>query len=540
MKKISAILIFALAFLMRFYGFFWDEGYHFHPDERMLILVAERIDFFKNLNPNFFNYGSLPIYLLKGSSQLIDLVFKTNLANYQGMLVVGRSLSIVSDLITLIIVYRISSLLFEKHKHVKLISLLTLFSYTLSFFPIQNSHFFVVDVFLNLFVCLTAYSILKYLKKPKTATLFLMAVAFAAALTVKITALVILPLIILFIFLTSPKKIVANGLFFLSTALVFSFIFMPYAFLNFPRFIFEVKNQLQMNIDAYVFPYTLQYVGTTPYLYYVKNIFFWGMGPILSLLSLYGAIMLLREQSYKKNVSKNLVFVLVFFYLFYFLLIGRSAVKFMRYLLPLYPFLAIMAGYGLLKFSKNRLSLLLLLSAMFLWSMTFVNIYTHRHTRLEASRWIAVNIPPGSTLAVEHWDDLLPVYDTEKYSFVTLNLYDRPDDAKNKWLDVEKKLSESDYLIIASNRLYTPLIKLGDCQRYQPCYPKTKEYYDKLFSGKLGFEKIAEFVAYPYLNLGPWRWQIKDDWADESFTVYDHPKIMIFKKSDLADCPGKL
>jgi hypothetical protein len=460
MKKISAILIFALAFLMRFYGFFWDEGYHFHPDERMLILVAERIDFFKNLNPNFFNYGSLPIYLLKGSSQLIDLVFKTNLANYQGMLVVGRSLSIVSDLITLIIVYRISSLLFEKHKHVKLISLLTLFSYTLSFFPIQNSHFFVVDVFLNLFVCLTAYSILKYLKKPKTATLFLMAVAFAAALTVKITALVILPLIILFIFLTSPKKIVANGLFFLSTALVFSFIFMPYAFLNFPRFIFEVKNQLQMNIDAYVFPYTLQYVGTTPYLYYVKNIFFWGMGPILSLLSLYGAIMLLREQSYKKNVSKNLVFVLVSFYLFYFLLIGRSAVKFMRYLLPLYPFLAIMAGYGLLKFSKNRLSLLLLLSAMFLWSMTFVNIYTHRHTRLEASRWIAVNIPPGSTLAVEHWDDLLPVYDTEKYSFVTLNLYDRPDDAKNKWLDVEKKLSESDYLIIASNRLYTPLIKL--------------------------------------------------------------------------------
>ena len=30
-----------------------------------------------------------------------------------------------------------------------------------------------------------------------------------------------------------------------------------------------------MNSDAYIFPYTLQYVDTTPYIYYLKQIFLW-------------------------------------------------------------------------------------------------------------------------------------------------------------------------------------------------------------------------------------------------------------------------
>ncbi|HRN71473.1 MAG TPA: hypothetical protein PLS49_09955, partial [Candidatus Woesebacteria bacterium] len=99
-----------------------------------------------------------------------------------------------------------------------------------------------------------------------------------------------------------------------------------------------------------------------------------------------------------------------------------------------------------------------------------------------------------------------------------------------------EKLQRTDYIIIASNRLYTPLQRLKDCKgNTDRCYPKTAEYYQKLFNEKLGFTKVAEFTSYPRIPLGPWTFEIIDDTADESFTVYDHPKIMIFRKINRAE-----
>ena len=120
-------------------------------------------------------------------------------------------------------------------------------------------------------------------------------------------------------------------------------------------------------------------------------------------------------------------------------------------------------------------------------------------------------------------------YNSEKYTFESLTLYDLPDN-EDKWAKINNKLSRSKYLIISSNRLYIPLTKLKDCNKYLSCYPKTAKYYDDLFSEKRGFKKEAEFTSYPFIKLGKFKLEIKDDTADESFTVYDHPKVMIFKK----------
>ncbi len=58
-------------------------------------------------------------------------------------------------------------------------------------------------------------------------------------------------------------------------------------------------------------------------------------------------------------------------------------------------------------------------------------------------------------------------------------------------------------------------------------YPMTILYYQLLFSGKLGFERIAEFTSYPTL----FGIQFPDQVAEESFSVYDHPRVQIFKKT---------
>src|SRR3990172_5543225 len=85
-------------------------------------------------------------------------------------------------------------------------------------------------------------------------------------------------------------------------------------------------------------------------------------------------------------------------------------------------------------------------------------------------------------------------------------------------------------------------------------YPLTTRFYTQLFNGSLGYTKIAEFTSRPnlpipgiHLCLTPpdTRYgeiafssqecplpgiSFVDDYSDETFTVYDHPNILIFKK----------
>jgi hypothetical protein len=52
-------------------------------------------------------------------------------------------------------------------------------------------------------------------------------------------------------------------------------------------------------------------------------------------------------------------------------------------------------------------------------------------------------------------------------------------------------------------------------------------FYDALFAEQLGFEKVADFEVRPGL-LGV---RLDDGGAEETFWVYDHPEVMIFRRS---------
>src|SRR5262245_24368272 len=72
------VLMLFLALVLRLYGIDWDQGALFHPDERAILMKVEQLkvpswqqlrdllDAEKSpLNPHWFSYGSLPLYLLK-------------------------------------------------------------------------------------------------------------------------------------------------------------------------------------------------------------------------------------------------------------------------------------------------------------------------------------------------------------------------------------------------------------------------------------------------------------------------------------------
>lgn len=626
MKRTILFFILLLAFGLRIYGLNWDEERHFHPDERALIMVADKIHLFDQMNPNFFNYGSLPIYLLKGTAQGLDSLLNIRLyANYDGLLAVGRWLSVFSDMITLFFVCKIANLITgwlgsykktQDSRNSNLFPLFAVFFYSVMFFPIQNSHFFVVDVFLTTLTTILVYLFLLYLQhdyryKKKfieidrnLLKLIVIGTVYGAMMATKVSSLVFLPVIFLGISIPfileiiNKKKLIEMSSIFLKLVISFfifllvAFIsfafFMPYAFIEWERFIRDVTAQITMNGNPYIFPYTLQYVGTTPYFYYLKNMFLYGVGPFISILAMIGLfvvvyrvistmldgsllkkffdkLFILLPQTWLRRASKTMkehknklkgnakysisniqLLILSFFllfYLFYFSILGRSAVKFMRYMLPLYPFIAILAGYGIVTIYKHISKRTIYFNYFIIgyvllvigYSAMFVNMYSYKNTRITATEWMMKNLPIGSVLGVEHWDDRLPVYGGERFRYEELGLYELPDD-ETKWNMMREKLNRVDYIILASNRLYVPLQKLTDCNKYKKCYPLTAQYYQDLFSGRLGFTRIADFHVYPTVPFSELLFDqpvgIDDQGADESFTVYDHPRVMVFGRTN--------
>jgi len=157
----------------------------------------------------------------------------------------------------------------------------------------------------------------------------------------------------------------------------------------------------------------------------------------------------------------------------------------------------------------------------------------------------------GSTQALETtWDDPLP-YSLQGFSvFDYINgLYRTELNFEMYWDDNQEKrerfywiLDQADYLFISSNRQW------GTTVRVPERYPLTTAYYRALigcppekevfwcyavaepdqFSSEIGFELVETFQSDP--NLGPVRFN--SQFAEEAFTVYDHPKVLIFKKTD--------
>ena len=73
---ILAISVFG--FLLRLLGLNWDQGNLFHPDERQLLMISQRLSI-NDLDPGWYNYGTIPLYILEifsfGMEELNNLRF---------------------------------------------------------------------------------------------------------------------------------------------------------------------------------------------------------------------------------------------------------------------------------------------------------------------------------------------------------------------------------------------------------------------------------------------------------------------------------
>ncbi|HEX9373315.1 MAG TPA: DUF2298 domain-containing protein [Roseiflexaceae bacterium] len=345
-----------------------------------------------------------------------------------------------------------------------------------------------------------------------------------------------------------------------------------------PRFIDNITTIGGYVSGALDSPPSQQWAGRTPFLFPLQNMILWGMGLPLGLaawIAWAAAGVQMARAAWAgwsgagwQLLRQRLVHLLPWSWIaFYFAWQGGQFGMTMRYYLLLYGLLALFAAWGLIRIADCRLQiadwaqkkstiynlqsairwvpLLVVVAGTLCWAYAFTRIYTRPHSRITASRWIYEHIPAGSTLTAEQWDDTLPLSIDGRRAFrdpgspqsdgfyYNVQMFPYAEDDQTKYTGyigqdgkfvpgLFDQLDQADYIVLSSNRVY------GSATRMPMRYPALTRYYHYLFSGELGFEQVADIASYPTLFGIP----IPDQGAEEAFSVYDHPRVLVFHKTE--------
>ena len=436
-----------MGILFRFVGIRWGDFQYLHPDERFLIWVGSDIQLISTpaevlgtppntannpwrvsptytypdckdwggyfdascspLNPNnrghsFYVYGTLPMFVTRYVTQ-----WWYGHSGFNEMTVVGRELSALVDIFSIILVYAIGKRAFKKP-----VGLLAAAFYAFTVLNIQQSHFFTMDTFFNFFTLLAIYFAVRVtLVKHEPATVqpngadtpeplsaeaedngqseplssrllalikhpyFVYSIAFGIALGCAVASKLsaapvafVLPVAFGVIVWRKPaqerSRWLMNAILYLGTAafvsiLVFR-ILQPYAFLGpgffglrpNPQWVANIKEQRSQAAGDIDFPPSLQW-ARRPIWFSAQNMVEWGLGIPLGVLAFAGFLWAgwrMLKGDWQRHV------VLWLWGGFYFVWQSTMFNPTMRYQIPTYPILAIYAGWGLVELWNLRRS----------------------------------------------------------------------------------------------------------------------------------------------------------------------------------------
>lgn len=542
--------------------------------------------------PTKFTYGHFPLYLgvLTGEAlhrltpvaerlpvpdRLVQQMAEAN-QSCGGVAVAGRLLIALLDTLTILFLFLLGRRIYGDAA-----GLLAAAFYAFTAQAIQLSHFFAMDPASTTFTVLAVLGAVAMVQDRSWRAVFLTGLGMGLAISSKFSALPILaaPFVATAIVFwqerTGDGRPAVRMLFGLPVALLVAFLAFfvtsPYAVLDWGNFVqATLVEQGQMVRGIADFPFTRQYRNTTPYLYFIQQQVAWGLWWPLGLLALAGTFWAAAKVFLGRSRAGELI---VWSWLLpYFGLTGAFLAKFNRYMIPVLPFVLLFAAgliwtlwkttggraetvdepatgaegqlvahpvssgkrlVGLTRSFAVLLAVIGIAGGLF-WSLAYVNgVYNQEHPWITASRWIAENVPNGSVILCEQWDDCLPTHvpgePAVNQANATLRRIDwgpYEEDTAEKFEILKSKLRQADYVVYSSKRIYDSVDELPER------YPMTNRYYQLMFSGQLGYELVREVETYPRL----WGLAFPDKQADESWSLYDHPQVSIFKKvRDLSD-----
>jgi YYY domain-containing protein len=572
-----------------------------------------------NKGYGFFVYGTLPIFIVRVVAQFADKFNQVarlwtvapdvprGLVGYDGVHLVGRALSGLFDLGCVLLIYVVGRRLYGRR-----VGLLAAALLAFAVLPLQQSHFFTVDTFGTFFALLTFYFAVRVAQGGERGrrgggwgSYVALGASLGASLACRINLAPLAGIALLAAgvrvwddwhraplagdkgprdghWLSTILQATLFRLFLMGIVTIAVFrVAQPYAFGGTSLLDFSLSAQWRDNMRTISqlisgdadYPPGHQWASRTPFVFPFVNMVVWGLGLPLGLTAWAGWALatwqLIRGMTDRPDGRVVRMHILPVAWIGgMFLWQGLQYVQSMRYLLPIYPLLAMMAAWLLFwlvdrafEFKRSNVRtvrpepaegskrpnvqtmsryapgiayglMALVLIGTMLWGWGFLAIYRRPLTRITASEWIYDNVLPGSVIANEHWDDGLPLRIAGKDAFGSfgykglstssdgsMQMY--AEDVPEKREQLYQWLNEADYIVLSSNRLW------GSIPRLPMRYPMTTLYYKLLFEGKLGFEQVLRVTSFPTI----FGIQFDDTKAEEAFSVYDHPEVRIFRKT---------
>ncbi len=526
-RRLWLIALVAFAAVVRLIGINWDDRHFFHPDERAIAFAIERISFFPELqlDPDFFAYGSFPFYVNRAISSALGLI-NSEWGRYAQIIHNGRALSGVIGVLTVLLTYLMGTRLYGRR-----VGLLAGFLLAACPLHVQNSHYITTDVFLTFLVLLTLFFAVQLSQRGWTRDYIYTGIGIGLAVATKFSALPLLaPFGVACLVRVAVERrffpIVGKALLAVLAVGSAFFIGQPYAILNWERYSHDIQEQSGMVRNAGRFPYTNQYIGTPKYFYELEQMILWGMAPALGITAVVGAGARLWNLLRERN-STDLV--LLAYVVPFFLVTGWFEVKFPRYLLPIYPILILWAAAFLVNIAKNsligRVTMWTVTALTALAAMALLSIYMRPFTEVTASDWAYRHIPAKSRILTQHWDEGFPMplpgsgRNGQRYDIKQMPYYEP--DTSSKMRAISDDLAGADYIVFQTKRLYGALTQAAEK------FPLSNNYFYLLFAGDLGYELIYSHASRPSI----FGFEFPDELADESLSVYDHPKVLIFENT---------
>ena len=613
----SLVLIVAVGLAVRVWHLDYDQGMGSHPDERSNSYYAMRIrvpvspDLWLDpdrspLNPFFnpdgpekhnFTYGHFPLYwgvavahALYRMEPLLESVgfggrfleaIRNGTSDPRDLLFGARLAIALLDTATIGLVFLLGRQVYGSRT-----GLVAAGWYALAMQPVKDSHFFAFDPAATTFLVLAGLgSVLMLQDGRRGLGVVLAGLGVGLSVSCKFSALVSIgmPVVAGWLAVAMPTgtwrsvslpmrsaRSAAMVALAVSVGFIAFAVTSPFSLLDWAQYRFAVIDmQGGMVSGDSDWPFTRQFRGTLPYLYFLRQQLQYGLWYPLGLGACIGSgWLILRAAAAGMGQIRSWLlrprpgeWVILAWVVPYFLVTGAFLAKFNRYMLPLLPFMIILGAAwatwflgwwgsegpgrrmpsesvpeGRPRLGTNRKNwsgwaciALVTVGSAFWLAANIQGIYRNTHTWLEASRWIYTHVEPGSAIMWELWDDPLPreITDldgnvrnagTEGYRYVEFGAFDNDDETK--LASLAAGLAAADYVVYSSNRIY------GSVPRLPQRYPMTIRYYEAMWSGELGFEEVYRADADPRLfgiRLG-------DDDADESWSLYDHPPVSVFQK----------